>query len=159
VRGKGVSRTPRPGEVNGEGTPRPTSPGAGVDGRRISRPPPGLPRAGERRTASATFARMSYAVENAVFQWEEGFRALQAARSGSGADRALARAVVAVQDELRKRLGSSFSTAELAALYHEGTDWALEVRFASASAVDAAFYLYMREASDFAGGSPRPPQR
>jgi len=107
---------------------------------------------------------MSYAVENALFQWEEGFRALQAARSGSAANRALARAVLAVEDELRKRLGSSFSIVELAALYREGTDWALEVTLgsgadepplASAVAVDAAFYLYMREASDFAGGSPR----
>lgn len=108
---------------------------------------------------------MSYAVENAVFQWEEGFRTLQTARSGSAADRALARAVLAVQDELRKRLGSSFAVAELVALYGDGTDWALDVTLASradepppasATAIDAAFYLYMREASDFAGGSPRP---
>jgi hypothetical protein len=111
---------------------------------------------------------MSYAVENAVFQWEEGFRALQAARSGSAADRAFGKAVLAVQDELRKRLGSSFTIAELAALYREGTDWALDVTLVGdddepalpgATAVDAAFYLYMREASDFAGGSPRPPAR
>jgi hypothetical protein len=112
---------------------------------------------------------VSYAVENAVFQWEEGFRALRAARSDSAAGRALARAVLAVQDELRKRLGSSFSIAELADLYREGGDWALDVTLASsgeeeppletAAAVDAAFYLYMREASDFAGGSPRPSQR
>jgi hypothetical protein len=110
---------------------------------------------------------MSFAVDSAVFQWEEGFRALQAARPDSAAGRAFARAVLAVQDELRKRLGSSFSIAELAALYSEGTDWALEVTLGSSekppiessSAVDAAFYLYMREASDFAGGSPRTPQR
>lgn len=108
---------------------------------------------------------MSYAVENAVFQWEEGFRTLQAARSDSATDRALAKAVLAVQDELRKRLGSSFSIAELAALYSEGADWALDVTLASSTeeppptsaAIDAAFYLYMREASDFAGGSLRPP--
>jgi hypothetical protein len=111
---------------------------------------------------------MSYAVENAVFQWEEGFRALQAARSGSAADRAFGRAILAVQDELRKRLGSSFTIAELSALYRESTDWGLDITLASsadepplasAAAVDAAFYLYMREASDFAGGSPRTPQR
>ena len=107
---------------------------------------------------------MGYAVENAVFQWEEGFRALQAARSNSAADRALARAVLAVQDELRKRLGSSFSIAELAALYREGSDWALDLTLessaeeppATSAAIDAAFYLYMREAYDFAGGSLRP---
>jgi hypothetical protein len=108
---------------------------------------------------------MSYAVENAIFQWEEGFRALQASRSASAADRAFQKAILAVQDELRKRLGSSFTIAELAALYREGTDWALDATLtrsadeppvASSAAVDAAFYLYMREASDFAGGSPRP---
>jgi hypothetical protein len=107
---------------------------------------------------------MSFAVENAIFQWEEGFRALQAARSGSAADRTFRSAVLGVQDELRKRLGSSFTIAELATLYRQGTDWAHDVTLAgggdqppsSAAAVDAAFYLYMREASDFAGGSPRP---
>jgi hypothetical protein len=111
---------------------------------------------------------MADPVENAIFQWEEGFRALQAARAGSGSGRALGRTVLAVEDELRKRLGSSFSVAELARLYREGTDWALELTLVAseeeppvetAAAIDAAFYLYMREASDFAGGAPREPQR
>jgi hypothetical protein len=107
---------------------------------------------------------MGYGVENAVFQWEEGYRTLQAARPNPAAYRTLARAVVAVQDELRKRLGSSFSIPELAALYRESGDWT-QLTIASdsdqappldtAAAVDAAFYLYMREASDFGGGSPR----
>jgi hypothetical protein len=108
---------------------------------------------------------MSYPVENAIFQWEEGFRALEAARSSSAADRAFRRAILAVQDQLRKRLGSTFTIAELAALYREGTDWTLDLTMpsseedqpiAGSAAVDAAFYLYMREASDFAGGSRRP---
>lgn len=101
-------------------------------------------------------------VENAVFQWEEGYRRLQEARSEPSVHRALARAVMAVQTELRKRLGSKFSVAELAALYREGTDWTLDLaisvrpeeiaRWDPSVAADAAFYLYMRQAADFAGG-------
>ena len=113
----------------------------------------------------ARLTSMNYAVENAIFQWEEGFRALQERRSGSGADRVFRQAILAVQDELRKRLGSTFTIAELAALYREGADWALDLTLvgdqdeqaiAGSAAIDAAFYLYMREASDFAGGAPRP---
>jgi hypothetical protein len=104
-------------------------------------------------------------VENAVLQWEEGYRRLQETRSDPTIYRALGRAVVAVQDELRKRLGSAFSVSELAGLYREGSDWALEHamsarpenlgRWDPTVAADAAFYLYMREAADFAGGRAR----
>lgn len=105
-------------------------------------------------------------VENAIFQWEDGFRRLQDTRSQPQLHRALARTVVAVQDELRKRLGSAFSVSELAALYREGTDWTLDYAMRARPenlsgwdpgvAADAAFYLYMREAADFAGGRARP---
>ena len=109
---------------------------------------------------------MSFAVDNAVIQWEEGYRNLQASGSEPARYRPLARAVVTVESELRKRLGSSFSIAELASLYRAGTDWALDLAMGagrderppldSSAAVDAAFYLYMREASDFAGGARKP---
>ena len=82
--------------------------------------------------------------------------------------RALGRAVVAVEDELRKRLGSTFSVKELATLYREDSDWGLELTidalpgrselWDSSTVVDAAFYLYMREAADFAGGTAAPDQ-
>ena len=104
-------------------------------------------------------------MENAIFQWEEGYRRVEAARSEPSLHHALARAVVAVQDELRKRLGSTFRIAELAAVYRESGDWALDYalrtrpetldRWDPSAAVDAAFYLYMREAADFAGGGAR----
>ena len=106
--------------------------------------------------------RSSPEVENAVFQWEEGYRRLQETRSAPPLHRALARGVVAVQDELRKRLGSTFRVSELAALYREAGDWTLDYALRTrpedltgwdpSMAVDAAFYLYMREAADFAGG-------
>jgi hypothetical protein len=108
---------------------------------------------------------VNYSVESAVLQWEEGYRRLDAARSDPRAHRALGRAVVAVEDELRKRLGSTFSIGELAALYREDSDWGLELTinalpdrselWDSSTVVDAAFYLYMREAADFAGGALR----
>jgi hypothetical protein len=108
---------------------------------------------------------VSYPIENAIFQWEEGYRRLQAARSDPSPYRTLGRMVMAVEEELRKKLGSSFSTAELVAVYADGTDWALErsleaapedsAAWDTATAVDAAFYLYMRQAVDFAGGSVR----
>jgi hypothetical protein len=107
-------------------------------------------------------------IENTIFQWEEGYRRLQAVRSDPRSYRAVGQVVMAVEDELRKRLGSSFSIEELAAVYREDADWDLELamrRVPAASAswdsstvVDAAFYLYMREASDFAGGSRRLPE-
>jgi hypothetical protein len=108
---------------------------------------------------------VSYSVESAVNQWEEGYRRLEAARSEPAMHRALGRAVVAVEDELRKRLGSTFSVTELATLYREDSDWGLELTISalpgrselwdSSTVVDAAFYLYMREAADFAGGALR----
>jgi hypothetical protein len=64
-------------------------------------------------------------------------------------------------EALRRRLGSSFVVNELASLYGEDTDWALEIARRNragtdaASVVDAAFALYVREAKDFAGGKPR----
>ena len=102
---------------------------------------------------------MAYAVENALFQWEEGRRRLREAPELERAD--LHRAVDAVLDELRRRLGSSFSVEELATLYGEGVDWAWDLaQEASAGAdsawvIDAAFSRYASEASDYAGGRPR----
>ena len=68
---------------------------------------------------------MSYALENALFQWEEGERRLRGAdepRRG-----ALERAAALVLEELRRRLGSRFSLAELSDLYAAGGDWASDV--------------------------------
>jgi len=104
---------------------------------------------------------VSYALENARFQWEEGERRLQEADASGRA--ALERAAGMVVAELRRRLGSRFSLQELSDLYAEPTDWASEVArraFAGTESswiVDAAFGRYAREASDYRGGEkPRP---
>jgi len=111
---------------------------------------------------------MQAPVENAVLQWEDGHARVQAARSGDVArQRALARIVVEVERELRKRLGSRFTVGELAVLYRNEADALLDRAMATlpseqplgdvAAACDAAFYLYMREAVDFGGGRAGPP--
>ena len=101
---------------------------------------------------------MSY--ETAIFQWEEGQRRLRQADPAQR--RALERVTDRIVEELRRRLGSRFTTAELADLYGRGTDWCLELAVAtvpdspgawdSQTVADAAFARYVREAVDFAGG-------
>jgi hypothetical protein len=105
---------------------------------------------------------VSYAIENALFQWEEGERRLREAEEGPRG--ALERAAAQVVDELRQRLGSRFSLEELSELYAGSADWASEVArrtFAgteSSWVVDAAFARYAREASDYGGGTQPSPR-
>ena len=102
---------------------------------------------------------MAYPLENALFQWEEGRRVLQAI-DDPRQRRMAERVVGAIRDELRRRIGPTFSAAELADLYGEGTDWCQQVAIDVAPAMegeaqslgDAAFWLYLRGATDFAGG-------
>jgi len=106
---------------------------------------------------------VGYPLENALFQWEEGWREFQAIEDPR-ARRLADRMIEAIRDELRRRIGVSFSAAELADLYGAGTDWCLQVAIDVAPAAegdaqslaDAAFWLYLRGASDFAGGRQLP---
>lgn len=98
---------------------------------------------------------MSYALENALFQWREGERRL-AARDEPLRTK-LDRVAEPIVEALRRRLGSSFLLEELADLYDTDTDWAIALaeRAAgtdAASVVDAAFFRYAHEASNYAGG-------
>src|SRR4051794_450867 len=97
---------------------------------------------------------------NARFLWEDGAARLRAA---DPADRPMLEDVTErIVDELRRRLGGVFTIAELVALYQQGTDWAQELAIVSApgnpaagdaqTVVNAAFWRYAREATDFAGG-------
>ena len=95
---------------------------------------------------------MSYALENAIFQWEEGERRLREAEPPERVR--LQRASERVLDALRKKLGSEFTIQELSDLYASEPDWTTEA--IPAPAVDAAFARYAREAADFGGGRPRP---
>jgi hypothetical protein len=99
---------------------------------------------------------VAYPVDLALDQWRHGERRIVG-------EPALADAADAVLAEVRRRLGGGFTIAELADLYGDGTDWAVEVanRHASGTglvyAVDAAFARYARQASDYAGGRHRAP--
>lgn len=106
---------------------------------------------------------MAYSVDNALFEWESGYRAYREIEDPR--ERRLAdRVVDAIRDELRRRIGPTFTAAELADLYGRGTDWAQQVAFDVAPAIereaqaltDAAFWLYLRGAMDFAGGRQLP---
>ena len=98
--------------------------------------------------------------ENALYQWEQGERRL---RSEPPERRPRAERVTeALVGELRRRLGGRFSAEELVALYLTGTSWCLPVAMKVAPndpsaweagvVVDAAFFRYLREATDYAGG-------
>lgn len=93
--------------------------------------------------------------------WREGQRRL--ARADPENRRGLERVTAALVDELRRRLGGTFTAEELAELYSEqGTDWCFDVAvrvapgdpeaWDMATVVGAAFARYLREASDYAGG-------
>ncbi len=113
------------------------------------------------RTYPGTFAEVAYALENALTQWQDGERRVGEAPEVEQSD--LEPAVAEIQDELRRRLGSTFWIAELAELDGAGTDWAEDLaqrRSAgsdTSAVVDTAFGRYARGAADFAGGRTRQP--
>ena len=98
-------------------------------------------------------------VELARQQWEEGFRRLQAEVGGKQAQQRLWSEVEAVTDELRRRVGATYSLAQLADAYRGADRWATEAiaeraaaagwERTSATATDAAFHLYARGAKDY----------
>jgi hypothetical protein len=103
---------------------------------------------------------IGYPLENALFQWEEGWRRFQELSVDRTAERRADRVLAAISDELRRRIGPTFTAAELADLYGEGTDWCLAAATAAdpdspldpQTLADAAFWSYLRGARDFAGG-------
>jgi hypothetical protein len=102
---------------------------------------------------------VAYPLDNALFQWESGKRRLEEI-SDPRERRQADRVVDAIREELRRRIGPTFSAGELADLYGEGTDWAQQIAIDVAPAAaddaqtlaDAAFWGYLRGAGDFAGG-------
>ncbi len=103
---------------------------------------------------------MSYPIENGLYQWEEGWRSYQALADDPPLRRRADRVVAAVRDELQRRLGPTFRAADLADVYGSGTDWCQQVALETdpgaeidpTMLADAAFWLYLRVAGDFAGG-------
>jgi len=98
--------------------------------------------------------------ESAVAQWQDGVRRLEAVPREDV--RLFERVTERIYAELRRRLGSAFTTDELVDLYDGGTAWAEQLVMEIAPdeprawdpriVVDGAFGRYLREASDYAGG-------
>jgi hypothetical protein len=96
------------------------------------------------------------AVENARLQWEEGYRRLNEHASDRPVYLDLLAQVDVLIDELNRRVGQTFTLADLAAAYDDADRWLLEVLPPGAGAIqlglveDAAFHLYARGAVDYA---------
>jgi hypothetical protein len=100
-------------------------------------------------------------LESARHQWEEGRRRLEAEGEGTARTRHLLLLVDAVVAELRKRVGQTYTLADLARAYEGSEDWVREVVVRStppksragvrdaALVGDAAFADYARGASDY----------
>ena len=98
-------------------------------------------------------------VEVARHEWEEGRRRLEAAREDGRRYRQLLELFELVLDELRKRIGQTYTLRELVTAYGESERWAREVLEARAPApgwapdlttvLAAAFDAYQRGAIDY----------
>ena len=93
------------------------------------------------------------AVEHARQQWEEGHRRLQSYSVDRALYLQLHAEVAVVVAELNRRVGQTFTLAELAQAYQEADRWLYEVLGAArhlALVQDAAFHRYARGAVDYA---------
>ena len=98
-------------------------------------------------------------VEVARQEWEEGSRRLEAARDDPRRYRQLLEGLDLVLDELRKRIGQTYTLTELVAAYDAAERWAREVLDERAEAPGwprdlttvsaAAFDAYQRGAIDY----------
>jgi hypothetical protein len=102
----------------------------------------------------------SPAVETARREWEESSRALEAESGDPTRYRQLLEQVDAVLQELRKRIGQTFTLAELADEYGRAERWSRDAVEESGAAPwwprtlsmveGAAFHAYARGATDYA---------
>ena len=98
-------------------------------------------------------------MELARQQWLEGARRLESARGDPRRYARLNEDVQVVTAELRRRVGQTFTLAELAHVYEGAEDWARalleEARLEdapppdAATAADAAFHAHSRGAADY----------
>jgi hypothetical protein len=98
-------------------------------------------------------------VEVARQEWEEGSRRIEAAREDARSYGQLLELLELVLDELRKRVGQTYTLAELVAAYAESERWAREALAERAPTAGwtrdftivlaAAFDAYQRGAIDY----------
>jgi hypothetical protein len=102
---------------------------------------------------------VSVSLELVRTEWDDGSRRLEEARDDRRRYERLLTQVNLVSDELRKRVGQSYTLAELAGAYHDAEPWARELIAERAPApgwprdlslvVAAAFHSYQRGATDY----------
>jgi hypothetical protein len=101
----------------------------------------------------------SVEVELARRQWEDGGRRLDEESHDRARQRRLLDALDVVTDELRRRIGQTFTLAELVDAYAHAEDWVREAIEEHApfpgwpadltTVQDAAFHVYSRGATDY----------
>jgi len=92
-------------------------------------------------------------------EWEDGYRRFETASRDPAASQRLRQQLEVVSDELRRRIGQTFTLDELARVYERADAWARDVVSEQAATPgwprtlamvqDAAFYLYQRGAVDY----------
>jgi hypothetical protein len=91
--------------------------------------------------------------ESARQEWEEGYLRIQAEREDRRRYRALMADVDAVRDELRRRIGQTFTLSDLAAAYVDADSWMRDVVTDPRELPligAAAFHLHARASTDYA---------
>jgi hypothetical protein len=98
-------------------------------------------------------------VQLARQQWDEGRRRIERLRTDPEAYARLSAQVELVAEELRRRIGLTYTLDDLARAYDGADDWARDVLDdaraedapppETATIADAAFHLYARGASDY----------
>ena len=102
---------------------------------------------------------MEGTLESTRGEWAEGYRRLQAASSDRAQYERLLAEVALVLEQLRRRVGQTFTLRELAAAYGDADRWVREAMLEaepapgwpsrSTTVQDAAFHLYARGALDY----------
>lgn len=98
-------------------------------------------------------------VASARRDWERGYRAFLADAADPAGSERLHQQLDVVTDEIRRRIGGTFTLHELVELYGGSDRWAREAlgeraprsgwELTLADALDAAFHLYSRGAQDY----------
>lgn len=103
---------------------------------------------------------MAIILEAVRRDWEDGYNRFESAARDPADARRLSRQLEVVTDELRRRIGQTFTLEELAAAYERADEWARDAVSEHADAPGwprtvvmveaAAFHLYQRGAVDYA---------
>ncbi len=109
--------------------------------------------------ALSIIAGVSTTVEVSRQQWQDGYQRFQVLATDSTASARLYLELETISDELRRRIGQTFTLAEAVELYGNAERWATDAVAERAAVrgwshdlaivLDAAFHLYTRAAVDY----------